>query len=230
MIKTTSDGRAIEDVASVQKSVVSFLVAIARERGKLDIDRTVTNYLGKGWSKALLKQEEKITVRHLMTMTSGLNESLEYEHPAGTVWQYNTRAYSKMIHVLTTVTGMSISQLTHEWLTAPTGMRESRWEMRRWVRKNHAANTVGFVTSARDSARFGLLVLAQGKWDGRSVLKNPKYLLESIQPSQDLKLSYGLLWWLISPSWFPQAPHNAVAALGKLSRIICIVPSQQQTP
>jgi len=227
LIETTTDGRAIEDVASVQKSVISFLAAIAREQGKLDLNRTVTSYLGKGWSKASPKQEEEITVRHLMNMTSGLNEPLEYKHPAGTVWQYNTRAYNRIVPVLTKITGMSINQLTYEWLTAPTGMRESRWEPRRWVQSYHAANMIGFVTSARDLARFGLLILAQGKWDGHAVLKNSKYLLEALQPSQYLKPSYGLLWWLISPSWFPQAPDNAVAALGRLSRIVCIVPSQQ---
>ena len=48
LIETTSDGRAIEDVASVQKSVISFLAAIAREQGKLDLDRTVANYIGNG--------------------------------------------------------------------------------------------------------------------------------------------------------------------------------------
>ena len=77
LVETTSDGRAIEDVASVQKSVISFLAAIARERGRLDLDRTVASYIGNGWSKASTKQEARITVRHLMTMTSGLNEPLE---------------------------------------------------------------------------------------------------------------------------------------------------------
>ena len=227
LIDTTSDGRAIEDVASVQKSVISFLAAIAREQGKLDLNRTVADYLGKGWSKATPKQEEKIAVRHLMAMTSGLNEALEYRHPAGNVWQYNTRAYSKMIPILTNITGMSIKQLTYKWLTAPTGMRESRWEPRPWVQNRYAADTTGFATSARDLARFGLLVLAEGRWGGQAVLKDSRFLRAALQPSQHLKPSYGLLWWLISPSWFPQAPGNAFAAMGRLSRIVCIVPSRQ---
>jgi CubicO group peptidase (beta-lactamase class C family) len=227
LVETTSDGRAIEDVASVQKSVISFLAAIAREQGKLDLDRTVASYIGNGWSKASPKQEARITVRHLMTMTSGLNEPLQYMHPAGTVWEYNTRAYSLMVPVLTKVTNMDINQLTHDWLTSPTGMRESRWEPRRWIQNRHAANTIGFATSARDLARFGLLVLAEGEWDGHVVLKNSKYLLEALQPSQNLKSSYGLLWWLVNRSWFPEAPDKAVAALGRLSRIVFIVPNQQ---
>ncbi len=227
LVETTSDGRAIEDVASVQKSVISFLAAIAREQGKLDLDRTAASYIGNGWSKASPKQEARITVRHLMTMTSGLNESLKYMHPAGTVWKYNTRAYSMMVPVLTKVTNMDINQLTKKWLTSPTGMHESRWEPRRRVQNRHAANTIGFATSARDLARFGLLVLAEGKWNGHVVLKNSKYLHEALQPSQNLNSSYGLLWWLVNRSWFPEAPDKAVAALGRLSRIVFIVPNQQ---
>jgi CubicO group peptidase (beta-lactamase class C family) len=86
---------------------------------------------------------------------------------------------------------------------------------------------MGFATSARDLARFGLLVLAEGKWNSHAVLKNSKYLSEALQPSQDLKSSYGLLWWLVNRSWFPEAPDNAFAALGMLSRIVFIVPDKQ---
>jgi CubicO group peptidase (beta-lactamase class C family) len=149
-----------------------------------------------------------------------LNESLNYTYPAGTVWEYNTGAYSMMIPVLTKITNMDINQLTLKWLTSPVGMLESRWGPRRWVQNRHAANTIGFATSARDLARFGLLVLAEGKWNGQAVLKNSKYLFEALQPSQNQNSSYGLLWWLIGPD-------NAVAALGKLSRIVFIVPDKQ---
>jgi CubicO group peptidase (beta-lactamase class C family) len=220
LVETTSDGRAIEDVASVQKSVISFLAAIAREQGKLDLDLTVANYIGNGWSKASPEQESSIKVRHLMSMTSGLNESLNYMYPAGTVWEYNTRAYSMMVLVLTKSTNMDINQLTYKWLTSPVGMYESRWKPRKWVQNHHAANNIGFATSARDLARFGLLVLAEGKWNRDAVLKNSKYLFDALQPSQNLKKSYGLLWWRIGPD-------NAVAALGKLSRIVYIVPNKK---
>jgi CubicO group peptidase (beta-lactamase class C family) len=183
--------------------------------------------LGRGWSKASQEQEAKIIVRHLMAMTSGLNRALEYVHPAGTVWTYNTRAYSMMIPVLTKATNMNINQLTQQWLTAPTGMRESRWKTRRWIQNHHDANALGYTTSARDLARFGLLVLAQGRWNGQAVLKNPKYLRETLQSSQNMKPSYGLLWWRVNRYWFPEAPDHAVAALGRLSRIVLIVPDQQ---
>ena len=220
LAKKTSDGRSIEDVASVQKSVISFLSAKAQDQGKLDLDRIVASYIGDGWSKASLKQESSITVRHLMSMTSGLDKMLNYMHPAGSVWEYNTGAYSVMVPVLTNVTKMNINQLTFKWLLSTTGMLESGWEHRKWVQGYHAANTVGFTSSARDLARFGLLVLSEGKWNGHAILNNSKYLLESLQPSQKLKPSYGLLWWLLME-------HNAVAALGKLSRMVIIIPDHQ---
>ena len=220
LVGSTSDGRAIEDVASVQKSVISFLAAMARVNGKLDIDSTVARYLGDGWSKASLKQESNITVKHLMSMTSGLDESLHYKHPAGTVWDYNTTAYSMMIPVLAKAAGMDINQLTSIWLTSPVGMLESRWETRRWLQNVHAANTIGFVSSARDLARFGLLVLAEGKWGGKAILRDSKYLHESLTPSQNLKPSYGYLWWILKK-------YKSVAAFGKLTRMVVVIPDKQ---
>ena len=52
-------------------------------------------------------------------------------------------------------------------------------------RGNDAANTIGFATTARDLARFGLLVLAQGSWNGRDLLQNAGYLGRMLKPSQD---------------------------------------------
>src|SRR5262245_22598502 len=107
-VGTTPDGHAIEDVMSAQKSVVAFLAGIAEGKGQLNLSAPVSRYLGKGWSKADAAAESSITVRHLMTMTSGLNDSVEYQRPAGTVWRYNTGAYSRMIGVLEKATDTDI--------------------------------------------------------------------------------------------------------------------------
>jgi CubicO group peptidase (beta-lactamase class C family) len=45
-------GATLEDVASQQKSFVAVLMMVAREKGLIDLDRPVSAYLGKGWSKA----------------------------------------------------------------------------------------------------------------------------------------------------------------------------------
>ena len=56
-------GHAIEDVASVQKSVMAVLVGIAQHRGLLELEDPVALHLGKGWSKASAEQEAAITVQ-----------------------------------------------------------------------------------------------------------------------------------------------------------------------
>jgi len=227
LIDITSDGRTIEDVASVQKSIISFIAGIAREQGKLDIDQTVSSYIGTGWSRASLTQENKITVRHLMSMSSGLTVRLDFQDPAGSVWKYNTRAYSKMVPILEAATGMSIARLTTDWLTKPIGMHESRWVSRKWLKDSHDANKIGFAASARDLAKFGQLILANGTWDGHAIIKKPKFLFEALKPSQDLNPNYGFLWWLNTKNKIPYVPKDTVWALGHLSRFVMIIPSKR---
>ncbi|HOC43637.1 MAG TPA: FG-GAP-like repeat-containing protein [Thermoanaerobaculales bacterium] len=232
----TEAGAPIEDVASLQKSLVSVLVGIAADRRLLELDAPVTSYLGAGWTSADGDQEMAITVRHLLSMTSGLSPALGYQAPAGRVWQYNTRAYSRLIDVLERVTGEGIGTLTKRWLTDPTGMRDTAWRQRRWVTAGMDANPIGLSTTARDLARFGELMLSGGVWDGRRLVSEA-YVAAAVEPSQDLNPAYGLLWWLNGrplrsgpeaaghQSLAPAAPGDMVAAQGALGRKLYVVPS-----
>ncbi len=234
---TTAGGRPIEDVASVQKSVLSFLTGVARAEDLLDLDDPVSQHLGPGWSKATPEQEGQITLRHLMSMTTGLSTGLEYEVAAGQRWQYNTRAYSRISDVLESVFGTTLDRLTQERLCRRIGMKDSRWLERGWVSADTDANRLGFSTTARDLARFGILVLAHGQWQGADVLADPSFLAEALASSQELNPSYGLLWWLNGKKSFirggtrqagpllPTAPADLVAGLGLLGRKLYVVPS-----
>jgi CubicO group peptidase (beta-lactamase class C family) len=236
-LKTLPGGRTVEDVASIQKSVVAFLMTMARERGLVDYDRPVSDYLGSGWSIALPEQEAVVTVRHLMSMSSGLNKHLTFYAPAGTKWHYNTSAYSLLTRILPKVTGKDLQTLTAEWLLSPTGMRETSWVDRPWAKRaRRPANTVGLTTSARDMARFGILILAGGSWNGRPLLKDPALLQEMLSPSQKMNPNYAQLWWLNgTPTQsvhrpemalpVPTAPADMIQARGALGRKIYIVPS-----
>ncbi len=232
----TAAGAPIEDVASLQKSIVSVLVGIAADRGLLDLDAPVSSYLRAGWTSATGDEESAITVRHLLSMTSGLSLALEYQAPAGSVWLYNTRAYSRLVDVLEAVAGEGIGPLTEHWLTGPTGMRDTVWRRRPWVTPGMDANPVGLYTTARDLARFGELMLAGGIWEGRRLVSE-SYLAAAIEPSQSLNPAYGLLWWL--NGWpmrttpeasghevlAPAAPGDMYAAQGALGRKAYVVPS-----
>jgi CubicO group peptidase (beta-lactamase class C family) len=228
-----ASGHSREDVASVQKSVVSALVGIAKHKGLIELNDPASKHLGVGWSKATAAQEGEITIRHLITMSSGLTVGLKYEKDPGTKWMYNTTAYSGSLRAVAAASGLTNNELTGAWLTERIGMRDSRWEPRPWVEEARDANAVGFVTTARDLARFGLLIQANGDWDGQTIIADKDYLRESLQPSQTMNPEYGYLWWLNRPhaptrnrtQMIPAAPDDLVGAHGALIRRLHVVPS-----
>jgi CubicO group peptidase (beta-lactamase class C family) len=232
-------GQAIEDVASAQKSVSAILAGLAQERGLLKISDPVKKHLGEGWSKATAEQEAAITIRHLLTMTSGLDEGLQFEAPAGTRWFYNSTAYARVLMCTAAAAKLDRNDLTKQWLTGPIGMADSRWAERPISAGVNAINNVGLATTARDLARFGVLIMNNGDWNGQTIIKDKQFLHDALHPSQDLNPSYGYLWWLngqpkvmrgrqlVDGPLIPTAPPDLVAALGAFQRKLYVVPSQQ---
>jgi CubicO group peptidase (beta-lactamase class C family) len=232
----TEAGAPIEDVASLQKSIVSVLVGIAGDQGLLDLDAPVSTVLHAGWSNATCDEESAITFRHLLSMTSGLSPALEFQAPAGSVWSYNTRAYSLLVGALEAVTGDGIGPLTRRWLTDPIGMDDTAWRRRPWVTPGMDANSLGLFTTARDLVRFGELMLARGVWQGRRLVSEG-FVEAAVKPSQSLNPAYGFLWWLNGRPLrtaseaarnvvlAPAAPGDLFAAQGALGRKLYVVPS-----
>jgi len=234
-------GQAIEDVASAQKSVTAMLVGIARHKGLLKLTDPVSRHLGRGWSRAPAAAEAEITIRHLISMSSGLGPRLQYQAPAGTKWLYNTTAYARSLTCVARASGMDENQLTEKWLTGPLGMKDSRWAVRPRANSSTViANRFGFATTARDLARFGLLMSANGNWNDQNVLADKDYIHQATSPSQQLNPSYGYLWWLNGGPFvargtgprtpgrlLPAAPKDMYAAQGKLGRKLYVIPSQQ---
>jgi CubicO group peptidase (beta-lactamase class C family) len=235
--ETTPDGALLEDVASQQKSFVSMLVAVAIDRGLVDVEKPVSDYIGEGWSKASREQEGAIRVIHLLTMSSGLGERFDFLAPAGTVFFYNTPAYAVTKRILAAVAKQPLETLTRDWLTGPAGMSHTAWR-KRPAAFGDVGNPTGLVTCPRDVARFGQIVLDAGKAeDGRRIVSQTS--LEAMFDRSATNPAYGRLWWLNggaetvraggrrSPGpLIPAAPTDLVAALGALDRRLYVVPSQ----
>ena len=88
--------------ASAGKTILSFLIGVAQNDGLINIDESTSSYLSAGWTDCNIEQEEMITVRHQLTMTSGLNDNVDdpyctidscllYFAEAGTRWAYHKR-------------------------------------------------------------------------------------------------------------------------------------------
>jgi CubicO group peptidase (beta-lactamase class C family) len=231
-------GALLEDVASQQKSFVSVLVAIAIDKGLIDVEKPVAAYLGAGWSKATPEQEAKIRVLDVLTMSSGLNDKFGYEAPVGTVFYYNTPVYAMTKRIVAAAANQPLETITRDWLTAPTGMNETAWRQRPAALAS-VGNDTGLVTTPRDIALFGLMVLHGGiSNDGKRVVSEAS--LKAMFTPSATNPAYGRLWWLNGSAYtmralagrkegplIEAAPADTVAALGAFDRRLYVVPSRK---
>lgn len=231
-------GALLEDVASQQKSFIAVLVAIAADKGLIDVEQPVAAYIGAGWSKATPEQEAKIRVIDLLTMSSGLNEKFGYEAPANTVFFYNTPVYAVTKRILASAAKQSLDAITREWLTVPIGMHDTAWRKRPAALAS-VGNDTGLVTTPRDTALFGLMVLNGGvSSDGKRVVSSAN--LKAMFTSSSTNPAYGRLWWLNGSTFkivalaerkdgplIAAAPADTVAAFGFLDRRLYIAPSRK---
>ena len=179
------------DVGSIQKNVVCLAIAVLVGRGDIDVDQPMTTWLGRGWTQATPAQEDAITLRHVMSMTTGLYEDLTFEADPGTVWTYNNHAYHLVKRALAELTGQTTQQLFDELIFGPLGMDDSRWRDRDGDVLAAGWPVSALHTSARDLTRFGEAMLDRG----RTVGADADFLSEATHTSQCLNASWGLFWW-----------------------------------
>jgi CubicO group peptidase (beta-lactamase class C family) len=223
--------------ASAGKTITSFLVGKAQEENLLNINDRTSIYLGEGWTNCTLAQENNITIKNQLTMTTGLDDGvidddctepicLEYTADAGTRWAYHNAPYTLLDDVLQSATAVNLNTFTQLKLKTPTGMTGG------WTTIDY--NNVYF-SNVRSMARFGLLIQGNGAWNGTQLI-NSTYFNEMVNTSQNLNKSYGYLWWLngkpnymlpttqlIFPgSYAADAPSDMIAGLGRDGQIVSI--------
>lgn len=227
--------------ASAGKSLTAALVGIAAQENLLDINQTASTYLGNGWSSAPLNKEGLVTIKNLLSMTSGFTDSptgqcdaedtaaacLQYAADAGTLWTYQTGAYKKLHKIVSIASNTNYNTFTNNRMGSRIGMAGL------WY------NGV-FYSVPRGMARFGLLMLNNGVWQNDTILKDTAYYNAMINTSQPLNEAYGYLWWLNGKSsvmapgipivfnreLFADAPPDMYSALGKNDQKIYVAPSR----
>ncbi|GEM56419.1 serine hydrolase [Flavobacterium branchiophilum] len=228
--------------ASAGKTLTSTLTGIAQQEGYININNKVSQYLGVGWTAAPVAKENLITCKHLLNMTSGLDDSLgdvvlpanlQYVADAGSRWAYHN-VYVKLQDVVSNATNTSWNNYFNIKLRNKIGMSTTGlWN-------NTADGLRIYWSDTRSMARFGLLMYNHGKWQNESIV-HESFWSEAIQPSQNINLSYGYLWWLngkpsyhlpqtqwqFTGSLIPTAPTDLYMALGKNDQKIYIVPSKK---
>ncbi|MEQ1799491.1 MAG: serine hydrolase [Lacibacter sp.] len=223
---------------SAGKTLVSATTGIAQQENLLNINTKVSQYLGNGWTSEPLAKELLITPKHLLTMTSGINDSSElvitpnltYMADAGARWSYHN-VFQKLMDVVAAASGQAYDSYFADKLKNKIGM-DGFW--------NNGIIFKIYHSNTRSMARFGLLALNKGKW-GTEQIVNESFFQQSINTSQNINPSYGYLWWLNGKSSFmvpgsqtvyngslvPNAPADMYAAMGAEDQRIYVIPSKK---
>ena len=201
---------------SVTKSFISTLVGILAGRGLVDLDAPVSSLVP---APAFDAEPEKaaITVRHLLTMSSGLyghgwwdidevaDRGLPWVEgalaaplvsPPGWGFLYNNGASHVLSAVIEAVAGAAPADVAVEGLFDPLGIKQWRWptdpQGLRW-------GYGGLQLAGRDLLKLGLLYLAGGRWNGSQVI-DEAYVVQATLPllpgGPPELCGYGLLWWV----------------------------------
>ncbi len=230
--------------ASAGKTLTAMMVGIAQQEGYLKIEDTSSRYLGVGWTSLPLAKENLISIRHQLTMTSGLDDGiaidkdctlkscLQYKADAGNRWAYHNAPYTLLDQVVSAATKQNYQQYFNSSIRNKTGISGL------WLKIDY--NNV-FFSNTRSMARYGLLLLNRGKWDQTEILTDTNYFNQMTRSSQNLNKAYGYLTWLNGSSNYmlpgtqlvfngmlaPNAPAEMFAALGKNGQILMVVPSKK---
>ena len=209
---------------SAAKSFASTLVGIAIDDGLIEsVDDPVTDYLPE--LAARDRRFRDITLRHLLTMSSGIryreggfpslgDDTYTYygvdlrdialnrtrvDAPPGLAWQYNNFHPLLLGLVLERVTGTSVSEFMARRLWQPLGAEaDASWSLDS-ERSGFEKMESGVNARPVDFARFGLLFLHGGAWNGRRIVSEDWVRAATgADPSANLAYyhGYGYFWWI----------------------------------
>lgn len=227
---------------STTKSVMAALVGILVRQGRLSVEALapIDAWRGRGDAR------QSITIDHLLRMTSGLDleetnsgfdpvsrmlfvepdmagfaQQAKLHARPGSVWSYssgNTLILSRIIRDAVGGHAEDVLAFAQAELFEPLGMQHVTLEFD--MTGTPIGSTFMFA-SARDWARFGVLLLNDGVVGGRQILPTGwvRYMASST-----LGTSYGAGIWLGS-NW--GLPEGSLLANGHLGQRVAVVPSEQ---
>lgn len=190
------DRNTLHILHSVSKSVMSTIAGIAIRDGFIaGENESVLSWFPEHVNPAD-PVKEGILLRHLMSMTSGLewnewdvptmdfanNDAMRYQraadpsayflgkelvHEPGSTFYYNTAGFQMMGEVIRRATGMSLDDYAAQTLFMPLGIENFEWPQF----AHGPVYIVGdILLRPRDMARFGQLILQRGEWNGTQVV------------------------------------------------------------
>lgn len=237
------DQKSIVPSFSMAKSITSILIGCAIDDGLIkSVDEPITNYLPELKKNGL----EKVTIKHLLQMTSGIKFTEGYFNPFGDVASFyygrQLRKYVSKMKLKTEpgkefkyisgnpqVLGLilervlkpkTLTEYLQEKLWQPLGMEyDATWSIDK--KKNGIEKTFCCINArARDFAKIGRLYLNKGNWNGKQIVSE-KWVKESTK----IDSTGGGVGFYHYQWWFP-TKNGDYMAVGLLGQYIYVNPSK----
>ena len=214
----------LHDCRSISKTVTAACIGIAVKKGLIkNIDEPIYTYF-KTYAEKFDEQKKKISIRHLLTMTSGLkwNEDISYLDPRNTelrmdnssdpidfilgrtlvaepssTWNYNGGNTQLLAEIIEAVSGMPLDKFAEKELFKPLGIEKYEWLS---LIKNKPAAASGLRLRSRDLLKFGIIFMQDGQWQDNNIL-NTDWVNQSLstavkrRSSKDKNAGYGFQLW-----------------------------------
>jgi CubicO group peptidase (beta-lactamase class C family) len=234
------DGKIPHRLASVTKSVMTTLIAIAADQGKLKLDQSMLSFFPERNILNVDDLKKRITVRHLASMSSGL-ESVGMEQDEGTLnemmaskdyiqfaldrkvvsepgkhFVYDSPSTHILSAILQKATGMTAEEFAMQNLFGPLGIKEVYWEV---DPQGFTHGWSDLFLKPPDVAKIGYLWLERGKWGDKQIVSS-NWVDASVrtQLKTGLNDDYGYGWWITE-----EKPHE-YAAIGRGGQRIQVYP------
>lgn len=245
-------------LCSATKSITSALLGIAIDRGYIQsVEQKVFDFFPE-YASLLVQEPAKsnITIQHLLTMTSGLtydDESLPYTHPnndmnrfytssdpikfllakplfaaPGTIFDYDNCNTNILGQIISKATEMRVDYFAKEFLFDKLDITSLQWQI---VRNNIVLCSGDLHLKPRDMAKFGLLFLNRGQWQGESLISSAWCKLSTtayLNPNDynrefTIADGYGYQWWQKSYTYHSKS-YRSYFAWGWGGQTIIIIP------
>jgi len=237
------DGKVPHELASGTKSIMTTLIAIAADQGKLDLDQPMVSFFQDRTIANLDQRKERITVRHLTGMVSGLLCTPDYDEQTlgdmvksidcvqfvldrpmaaepGARFIYCSPGMHLLSAILQQATGMTTLDFARANLFEPLGIKEVIWPA------DPQGVTYGWGDIRlfpEDAARIGYLWLNGGRWKDKQIV-SADWVKQSaslqIKTGQEDGDDYGYGWWIMTGDAIPQ-----YSAIGRGGQRIGVLPS-----
>ncbi len=238
---------------SMAKSIVAMLIGVAINDGKIaSIDDPVAKYLPE--FKAIETTPNKVTIRHLLTMSSGVNFDEDYVNPLaypgeayygsdlrkltfhthyktteepGKYFKYHSGDTQILAFLLEAVTGKHVGDYATEKLWSKIGATNDAW----WNLDSENGSEKSFCcfnSNALDFARIGSLILHHGKWNGQQVVDS-SYVAQMTSIANLKDETTGKQINNYGLQWWivpNYLGHDIVYMRGKLGQYVAILPDE----